>query len=176
MRNDTHRWPEPITLTQPALAGSGVEIRVCDTPSQTLISGDFKAAVKIAQTPTAHGWPDMVSDEHHALRLRRDRILVVNGSKIAPGWRETEGLAITDASATYCIIELKGANALSLFQSGTEIDLRCPSASVMRRWHGINCMIVVIGDQEFRMHIPRSYLNYVWDMLGTQAHIMLQSD
>lgn len=175
MRNDTHRWANSITHPHPKLVGSEIEIRVCETPRQTLISGNYKTAIGTARVSKAYGWPDLVSDEHHALRLRRDRILIVNGSKIRPGWLETERLAITDVSAIYGIIELKGTNAMGLLQSGTEIDVRYPSGSVMRRWHGIDCMIVAIDAQKFRLHVPRSYLSYVWDMLETQVYIMFPS-
>lgn len=176
MRNDTHRWPKPITQTQAALIGTGLEICVCETPLQTLISGNVEAAIKAAKTTKAHGWPDIVDYESHALRLRRDRILVVNGLKVELGWREAEGLAITDASASFDIIEMRGSNAMDVLQSGAEIDLRQPSASVMRRWHGINCMVVAIGEEKYRLHVPRSYLSYVWDMLETQVHMMSAGD
>lgn len=152
MRDDRHKWTPAGADALP------LEIRGCRVSSvlpmrQTLMSGPgvlrtFKGALA--------GWPDIVSQDSYALRLRRDRLLVVNGPQAREGWDAAAHQAVSDVSDGYTVFELSGPSALHLLQHGAELSLEVPSDSVVRQIFGLSAMLYRYdAPDQFRLHISR---------------------
>ena len=170
MRNDNAKWHPASGLDRPVLSAPGCEIQIVQPELQTLISGPYNDALKLAGISTATGWPERAKGECYAVRLRRDRILVVNGPELADGWHDVEGLAVSDMTDGYAILELSGANAMSVLRRGTEISLNEPSASVTRGFSGYGTLIYRFEQiDRFRVHCPRGFLEGLWSLMQSYA-------
>lgn len=170
MRNDSEKWTPALGLVRPAFSVPGFEMQMILPRRQTLISGTYSSAVALAGVGAAIGWPDKVAGGSYALRLRRDRVLVVNGPALADGWHDAEGLAVSDMTDGYAVIEIGGAHAMGVLMRGTEISPDEPSASVVRGYAGYGTLIYA-GETEgrFRIHVARSFLDGLWDLLSSFA-------
>ena len=96
MRDDRQKWA-PSQSDSPATVETDL-VRISGVSSDrlTLISGPVQQALAKCGMQIAAGWPDPVSSDSYALRLRRDRILVVNGPALEDGWDADNGVAISD--------------------------------------------------------------------------------
>lgn len=153
MRDDRLKWPAPssapinVTLDD-AVLSSVAEMR------QTLISGPN--VLRQLDVPVG-AWPNPVIGESYALSLRRDRILQINGPKVALGWDDAKSLAVSDASDAYAVFELLGQGAFDVLKRGTEISLAVPSKSVTRRLFGLAVMVYRHeAEDRFRLHVARA--------------------
>lgn len=155
MRNDTARWtpPGPLSMEAPG-------VRVCEAPlpRQVYISG---TGVLDRFEHERVEWPDIAAGETYALSLRRDRVLYVGDPGLAPGYHPG-GLALTDVTDGYHVLDVTGPNALDLLRRGAELRLDRPSRSVMRRVFGIDILLYRRGGElSFRLHIPRAHAQAV---------------
>ena len=166
MRNDNARWQPAEGLERPAFTTSTFALRLVRPRRQTLISGPHASALALAGVAGATGWPGPAMAETYALRLRRDRILVVNGPELADGWHAQEGLAVSDMTDGYAVLEMSGTDAMSILRRGTEIALNEPSASAARGFAGYSTLIYSCGAQNrYRVHVPRGDLEGLWALL-----------
>ena len=100
---------------------------------QTLMSGDLDAAfARLAPKPASIGlW--RIARAPAAIRIGRDRALLVSSRAIAMdwGWREG-GWAATDASDAYSVLSLAGPALRSIIAEATsaDIDASSPSAAI----------------------------------------------
>ena len=168
MRDDSSRWLPARGLDREDVKGEGVILSVYQPRRQTLISGSYAAGLQLTGLSGAGGWPDAVTGETYAVRLRRDRLLVVNGEEIADGWQGEAGLAVSDMTFAYAVIDISGAKALGLLRHGAELDL-APSAAVVREFSGYGILLYSRGPEAFRLHIRRSHLDAIWTLLAHLA-------
>ena len=166
MRNDSQKWTPAQGWARPPVQ-VGPRTLSCLRPlRQTLISGPVPAALDLAGLPVATGWPEPATGACYAVRLRRDRILVVGGAALPEGW--TERLAISDMSSGYAVLELTGADLLPVLQRGTEISWQGVSASAARAFFGYAAVIYPHTDRaRCRIHVSAAHLDGLWDLLGT---------
>lgn len=152
MRNDSHTWAPSDRLT--ALSAPGLELQPAAIQRLTYISGDRAAALRIAGCADAATWPGQVSAAQHAVSLRRDRILVVNGPELAEGWHEETGLAISDATHALTGFDLSGENALRALNTLAEVDPGSPSQGCTRVLNGMSAILYRLGsDCAFRLFL-----------------------
>lgn len=163
MRNDSHKWDAPQDQHLP-LIHDGLTIQKITLYRQTLLSGPTNTCLQLANRPNATGWPAPASGNSYALRLRRDRILSINGPDLPDGWHP-DGVAISDMTDGYTCIELSGKNALNLLNQGTELDPATPSNSCMRLFHGWPCVLYQWQTNSFRLHIERPHTEPLWKHL-----------
>ncbi|MFK7751272.1 MAG: hypothetical protein AB8B51_01865 [Sedimentitalea sp.] len=106
----------------------------------------------------------------YALRLRRDRILIVDGPELPDGWHDDLGLAVSDVTDGYGVIDIKGGTALGLLQRGTEISATLASPSVVRGFYGYDVLIYGFGgENQYRIHVPRAHFAGLFALLVTFA-------
>lgn len=141
MRDDRHRWKASFDAELPTFKGPDVTLCVVTPPKMTLISGPRKAALAFAGADRAFGWPDIASGAPIALSLRRDRLLILDGAAIEPGWHTDRAVAVSDVSGAYGLIDARGPGIMALAARGTEMSLKTPSASVARLFHHYPVMI-----------------------------------
>lgn len=171
MRDDSAKWSADRGTQRPPVRTGGVQICLLQPHRQTLISGPHTAALALAGCSAATGWPAPASGETYALRLRRDRILVVNGSDLTDGWHADPGLAVSDMTGGYAVIALSGDGATDLLNTGTELDPAQPSASVARLLHGYPVLLYRFQGEttDYRLHVPRASLEGLWSLLEELA-------
>ncbi|MBV1865771.1 MAG: hypothetical protein KUG74_15225 [Rhodobacteraceae bacterium] len=162
MRDDSTKWDTPLGQERATIAGDGFELSLIPLTCQTLISGPIAACLAVSGQKQAFGWPDIVTGQPYALRLRRDRLLVVNGGQQAEGWDE-RGVAVSDMTGAYSVIEIDGPQAIDLLNSGTELSIDLPSGTVARQFHGFATLIYRWQSLTcYRLHIQRCYLEAIW--------------
>ncbi|MEM9969351.1 MAG: hypothetical protein AAF755_14865 [Pseudomonadota bacterium] len=125
---------------------------------QHYISG---ASVRARYQSCLIGWPQIVPKNDCALVLRRDRLLYLGAPAFEPGYHAKEGLAISDVSSGYEVIELSGAGVVDQLRRGGELRLDQPSASVARLLFRTEVILYRVSEATFRMHVPRPALSCV---------------
>ena len=132
MRNDSANWTPAAPLARAPVEIAETRLEVIVPERQTLLSGSIGALLEMSGVETATGWPKPATGESYALCLRRDRILRVNGTALEDGWYEAVGVAVSDMTDGYAVIQVSGPSALSVLKRGTEIDPSEPSAATAR--------------------------------------------
>ncbi|QIG52039.1 hypothetical protein G5V57_32655 [Nordella sp. HKS 07] len=168
MRDLAEKWsPAPdwrtATITAPGLA-----IRSLAGFSQYLISGNLGAWYEQAGLDgAAAGALTIVQGDPYALRVARDRILVVSTSVLAiePGWHE-QGFAVTAFDAGLHMFDIEGPATPSLFARATTLDPEGATASAGLLFAGtaVLCCRHGHGDR-LRLHIDRALAPYLWRWL-----------
>ncbi|WP_158970564.1 aminomethyltransferase family protein [Chachezhania sediminis] len=172
MRDDADRWPAPSPADAMVLNGKAVSLRRVVPARQVLVSGERTAALTLVDLPRAAGWPEEAGDPPHALSLRRDRILVIDGPAMTAGWCADLGLAVSDVTCGLAVFEVTGPAAMTLLATGTEIALSEPSASVLRLWHGFEVMICRLAGDRFRIHTGAGRAEALWQTACAQARLL----
>jgi hypothetical protein len=172
MRDDTARWAAPDVSHGRNLAGDGLQIRRVRLESQTLISGPRNRAMQEAGLQSTAAWPDVVPDDRYALSLRRDRILCVNTGPSDTGWLEDRGLAVSDMTSGYEVVEITGQDALDFLKTGTELSLNEVSASALRLWHGFGVILYRFQQPDrYRLHVAMGFGEGLWDTMASQLAV-----
>lgn len=179
MRDDRNRWPPAQHTTQAARVFDGVELSLWEPTAIFMVTAP---AFFLDQQLRPLAWPEAAKLERLqrpaagrlALRLRRDRALVLEGSGggsgLQTGLREAGRVLVTDMSGGYVFARLDGPLALSLLQTGCALDPGQPSASVLRLWHGFEAMICpVAGAQAFLIGVEAPWFDALWSRLLSEA-------
>jgi len=167
MRNDNMKWDAPLGDQRADIQGDGFQLSIVKPMRQTLISGPIKTCLSVCALGNATSWPDIATDDAYAIHLRRDRILAVNSAALPDGWH-SQGVAISDMSGAYSVIEISGPKAIDLLNRGTELDTALPSGSVARQFHGFATLIYRWQSPDsYRLHLQRCYLETLWQRLQT---------
>jgi sarcosine oxidase gamma subunit len=140
------------------IAKPGLSARARGRIGQTLISGDLDAALA-ALAPGAPfvGLYGMAPDRAHALRIARDKALLVTPAPIraAEGWRE--GWSATSVDDGWVALDVKGSHAPLVLMQGTAADLTAGSPSAALLLAGRRCLLARI-EAGFRLHVERPWL------------------
>ena len=167
MRNDNGRRASPLGDIRDSIAGDGAHLSLIHLHRQTLLSGPIDGCLALAQQAQAHSWPEIASGDSYAIRLRRDRIIVLNGPILADGWHDDFSVAVSDMTGGYVVFELSGPRVLEVLKTGTELDINLASGSAMRRFHRHEVFLYRWQeDGRFRLHIQRGYLDSMWHLLA----------
>lgn len=151
MRNDTARWETPGLI---GVTKDGLTIAEVPGLRQHWVSG---TDVLTRYADQRIGWPDIAPSDKYALALRRDRVLLVGDTDLLPGYSDETGLAVSDVSAGWRVIDISGPGAFECLRHGAELNLHQPSRSVMRRVFGANVMLYrVHNPAHFRVHVERA--------------------
>lgn len=168
MRNDNAKWAPAQGMSFDPHVTKNATLKRVQPERQTLLSGPFARLLEMINVSDATGWPAPASGSSYALRLRRDRILSVNGPPIEEGWHEASGCAVSDMTDGFAVISLSGPDALTVLQRGTEINPAEPSASAARLFGSYGVILYAYGsDQTYRFHVQRAHLDGLWDLLQT---------
>ena len=133
---------------------------------QTLVSGRIAGAVEtLAPGAPEVGLWGVVEANPYAVRIARDRALIVSAEPQAaePGWRD--GWAATPADDVYAVLEIggEGLSALISEAMAADLDAGSPSAAVM--FAGIPCLLYRTAPTTARLHIERPHATYIWHWL-----------
>ena len=173
MRDDSMKWAAFKLGRKEDVNYRNIVISEFEPDRMTLISGPIANALSHAKVQDVISWPTPVDRNDYALAIRRDRILLVNGTQLAPGWDDSLGLAISDVSAGYRVCSFEGPNAYKALQRGAEISPNIPSGSVARNFSGYPVLLHAMGNEyKFRFFVPSALFFGLWDLLETYASAM----
>jgi len=170
MRDLAEKWSvvpdwRNAVITTPALA-----VRVIPGLDQLLVSGDLDAwAAASGVDGTGVGAFGAARGDRHAVRLARDRLLVVSNSPlaIAAGWH-ADGFAVTAIRAGLQVFEVEGTALDAFIARGTTLDPRQPSASAALSFAGISAIVYRHGSK-LRIHVDRGLAAYLWTWMEQAA-------
>jgi len=154
------------------LTALGLEIDSVGGLEQILVSGDLAAALRdIAGGAKPVGFYAIASGDPYAVRLARDRALVVSTREIAAGagWQEP-GYAATPVSGFYHVFDFSGPGIPTLLGRATTLDPGAASPSAAVGFAGINAVVYRHESQDrLRVHVERGLAPYLWQWL--RVHI-----
>lgn len=172
MRDDRTRWAAPDGAEDRRLEARGLSIRRVVPERQMIVSGPRPAALQLCGFRVAAGWPDIVLEDRYAVSMRRDRVLLVNAPQLATGWLDDSGLAVSDVTDGYEVVDVSGPDALEFLRTGTELSLDDASASSLRLWHGLGVILYRVGDPDrYRLHVASGLAEGLWDILAAQLSV-----
>ncbi len=140
------------------VARPGFSARARTGLGQTLISGALDAALKaLAPGAPLIGLYGLAPDGAHALRIARDRALIVTPAPIAAadGWRE--GWSATSLDDGWVAIEVEGEGAPLVLMQGASVDLSAGSPSAAALFAGLRTLIART-QAGFRLHVEAPWL------------------
>lgn len=167
MRDLTSSWPAVPDWPHAALDRAGVAAGSLPLATQHLVSGNLEAfAAKAGLANTGTGAFAEASGDCYALRVARDRMLVVNVA-VDGGWHP-DGYAATDVSAVYHVFEIEGPGLDALIGEATAMDpaIGSPSAAVL--FAGQQAVAYYHGGR-LRLHVERGFAPYIWQWLESRG-------
>lgn len=151
--HDTDRFDPASGMGAVAFTAEGLEAVRVYPGRQTLVSGPRATVLSALGMGRAAEWPEVVRATPCALSLRRDRVLSVEGPALADGWHADHGIAVSDMTDGYAVLEIAGPSALALLNRATELDPELPSSGLVRRLWGIDAVVCRWQEEDrFRLH------------------------
>lgn len=166
--NHADKWlPPPDHAARLEMPGLSAHLLAC--PDQFLVSGDLHGFGRVSGLdPAGVGALGQVAAPRYALRLARDRLLIVGPlTGIAEGWNPA-GFAVTACGAALAVIELSGAAVPDVLARATLIDSATPGPSTAVSFAGVPAMIYR-KDRVVRLHVERGLVAYLWLWLDATA-------
>jgi hypothetical protein len=151
-------WPparrsEGTLIDRPRLRAQALSGR-----GSTLISGDIGAAIRaLAPGAPILGLYELAPESAHALRIARDRALLVTPSPLGAtdGWRD--GWCATSVDDGWAAVDVAGPDAALALAQGTSADLAAHSPSAAVLFAGLRCLIART-ETGFRLHVEAPWL------------------
>jgi len=166
MRDLTPNWPPVPDWRTARLDSLDIGVRTLPVTAQHLVSGNLAVfAARAGLRDQGAGAFAETAGERYALRVARDRMLVVNGlaDALDGGWHE-DGYAVTDVSAMYHVLEIEGAGMDALIGEATAMDPAAQSPSAMVMFAGQQA-VVYRHEGRLRVHVERGFAPYLWQWL-----------
>lgn len=133
---------------------------------QALASGEIDAAIAefTPDAPEAGLW-SVVEAGPFAVRIGRDRALLVSPAPlgVAPGWRN--GYVVTPCDDAYATLEISGAALREIVAEGTSVDIEAGSRSAAVLFAGVTVFLYRTGPETARLHVEAPLAAYLWAWL-----------
>jgi sarcosine oxidase gamma subunit len=172
MRDLVATWTEVPDWATARLAAPGLEIRGVAGLEQLLVSGDLVAALRdLAEGAKPVGFHEVASGDPFAIRLARDRALIVSTREItaSAGWREG-GYAATPVSGGYHVFDVSGPGIADLLGRATTLDPGAASPSATVGFAGIAAVVYRHESEDrLRVHVERGLAPYLWQWLRVNS-------
>ena len=151
-------WPPARRAEGTLIDRPRVEARAVSGLGSTLVSGDPERAVEtLSPGAPMLGLHALAPDGPYALRIARDRALLVTPAPIgaADGWRD--GWCATTVDGGWTTVDVLGPDASLALMQGTAADLAGGSPSAALRFAGLRCLLAQ-RDAGFRLHVEAPWL------------------
>jgi hypothetical protein len=155
-------WPAPgLTV----LTGEGLAVTLLPPVPQLMVSGDLPVFCRAHGLPAPVGLLAEVTLPRHALRLARNRMLVVGDEvdNAAAGW--IDGAAVTPMTGALGVVEIAGSNRMQVFARASAIDPRGQSPSAALQFAGVTAALCQTADA-LRLHLDRGLVAYLMDWIA----------
>lgn len=150
-----------------------LEVTVTRAGTVWMVSGDLpRFLARRHQGATTVGPRDVCGEDRYALRLAPDRLLFVSGTVLQPepmetGW-SADGIALTDVSDAFVLLDIAGPAASDLMALGTAYDFASeaarPQESAIMLFAGLKICICRRVDG-WRLHVERPHAAPLWHWL-----------
>ncbi|WP_214472376.1 hypothetical protein [Mesorhizobium sp. dw_380] len=170
MRDLAEKWSAAPDWQSAAITAPGLGVRAISGLDQQLVSGDLDAWARVSGLKESGvGAFGAAQGERYAVRLARDRLLIVSNTPLAitAGWH-AQGFAVTEISAGLQVFEVEGVGLDAFIARGTTLDSRRPSASAALSFAGISA-IVYRHESKLRVHVDRGLAAYLWTWMEQAA-------
>jgi hypothetical protein len=131
---DERVWTDAPLAEGAVMTGDGVAIRRVAPGAMALISGDLDAAgAALAPGAAMVGLGARSDMRPVALRIARDRALLLTDAPVTAGGWFDPGFAVSPAEGLYACLSITGPGARALIAEGTSVDPdgASPSAAVL---------------------------------------------
>ncbi|MGD9915027.1 MAG: hypothetical protein AB7S80_13170 [Rhizobiaceae bacterium] len=172
MRDHEETWAR-LPSSPSGIDRAGITVRELGGLSQLLVSGEIGKAARLAGIDgTGVGALGSASGERYAVRVARDRMLIVATAalSIGDGWHE-DGFAVTAMSAGLTVFEIGGDLADDVVRRATTLSLSNPGPCAATRFADINGFLYR-HEGALRLHVDRGLAAYVWQWLETLLGLM----
>jgi hypothetical protein len=152
------RWTPAREFTGTLVARPGFTASALTGLGQTLVSGDVEAAIRtLARGAPLIGLYGLAPRGKHALRIARDRALLVTAAPLAAGdgWRD--GFCATRVDDGWAVVEVVGEGAPLVLMQGTAADITAGSPSAAVLFAGFRVLLARTR-AGFRLHVERPWL------------------
>lgn len=159
-------WSPAPDWTTARIEGDGYSVRRVLDFGQTLVSGDLGAAfAELMRGLPEIGLWSVAQAEPFAVRIGRDRALLVSPGPLAaaPGWRN--GYVATPCDDAYAILEISGVSLREIVAEGTAVNIEAGSRSVAVLFAGVTVFLYRIGPETARLHVEAPLAAYLWAWL-----------
>lgn len=166
MRDRGLFWSPAPDWTTARIDGDAYSVRRVLGLGQALVSGDLDAALAelMPAAPEISLW-SVAAAEPFAVRIGRDRTLLVSPGPLAaaPGWRN--GYVATPCDDAYAILEISGVALREIVAEGTSVDIEAGSRSAAVLFAGVTVFLYRIGPETARLHVEAPLAAYLWAWL-----------
>lgn len=163
-------WTPPPDWADAVIERDGWSARRVPRIGQTLVSGDIAAALsRLAPDAVVAGLWTPVRAEKYAVRIARDRAVLVTPDpiEIGPGWQH--GFAVSAAGDLYAVFELGGRRLNEVVAEATSADLGSGSPSAATLFAGLWALLYRTDEGAARLHVEAPYAAALWTWLDTRA-------
>ncbi|MBV8107250.1 MAG: hypothetical protein JO223_22035 [Hyphomicrobiales bacterium] len=151
-------WPPARGVEGTRIDRPRLMARALSGRGSALISGDLEAAI-VALAPGAPilGLYALAPEGAYALRIARDRALLVTPAPLgaADGWRE--GWCATSVDEGWAAVDVAGPHGPFALAQGTSADLAGGSPSAALLFAGLRCLLART-QTGFRLHVEAPWL------------------
>lgn len=165
MRDRGTFWT-PAPAANATIERGGFTARFVDGFGQTLVSGNLDKAIADLTPGLAEvGLWGLADDGSCAVRIARDRALLVTSAPldIAAGWRD--GYVATPCDDAYAVIELSGPTLAEAVAEASAVDVEAGSPSASLLFAGITALLYRTSPSTARLHVERPLAAYLWTWL-----------
>jgi hypothetical protein len=151
-------WPPARRAEGTLIDRPCLQARALSGRGSAMISGDLDAAIAaLAPGAPILGLYALAPEGAHALRIARDRALLVTPASLgaADGWRE--GWCATSVDDGWAAVDVAGPDAPLALAQGTSADLAGGSPSAAVLFAGLRCLLVRT-EAGFRLHVEAPWL------------------
>ena len=151
----------------------GLEVSVAQAETMWMVSGDLPGFLaKHHQGAAAIGPRDVCGEDRYALRLAPDRLLFVSRKAVRSESMETgwsgDGIALTDVSDGFVLLDVAGPAASDLMALGAAYDFATeaarPQEAAAMMFAGLKVYICRRADG-WRLHVERPHAAPLWHWL-----------
>lgn len=151
-------WPPARRAEGTLIERPRLQARALSGRGSAMISGDLDAAIAaLAPGAPILGLYAPAPEGAHALRIARDRALLVTPAPLgaAEGWRE--GWCATSVDDAWAAVDVAGPDAPLALAQGTSADLAGGSPSAALLFAGLRCLLART-EAGFRLHVEAPWL------------------
>jgi hypothetical protein len=151
-------WPPARRTDGMLIHRPRLQARALSGRGSALISGDIEAAMgALAPGAPILGLYTLAPEGAHALRIARDRALLVTPAPLgaSDGWRE--GWCASSVDDGWAAVDVDGPDASLALAQGTSADLTANSPSAAVLFAGLRCLLVRT-ETAFRLHVETPWL------------------